>query len=146
MGCTSGDYERDQSPLHLLFLVRRGGYIVNSLDSYRLIEKLSFPSSGVQLPEPNRGLLHFRHTVFSDTLKSKVGSTLTKTVSLRVNLNVDGVTITSKTHTHPSHSQTSRLFNLVFIFRCSSSPNNPVYVRRVDFSSLVFSLSSHRHS
>jgi hypothetical protein len=36
--------------------------------------------------------------------------------------------------------------NLVFIFRCSSSPINPVYVRRVDFSDLVFSLSSHRHS
>ncbi len=36
--------------------------------------------------------------------------------------------------------------NLVFIFRCSSSPINPVYLRRVDFSTLVFSLSSHRHS
>ncbi len=36
--------------------------------------------------------------------------------------------------------------NLVLIFRCSSSPNNPMYVRRVDFSDLVFSLSSHRHS
>jgi hypothetical protein len=36
--------------------------------------------------------------------------------------------------------------SLVFIFRCSSSPNNPVYERRVDFSDLVFSLSSHRHS
>jgi hypothetical protein len=37
-------------------------------------------------------------------------------------------------------------YNLVFIFRCSSSPINPVYVSRVDFSTLVFSLSSHRHS
>ncbi len=36
--------------------------------------------------------------------------------------------------------------NLVSIFRCSSSPSNPVYVRSVDSSSLVFSLSSHRHS
>ncbi len=36
--------------------------------------------------------------------------------------------------------------NLVFIFRCSSSPRNPVYPRRVDSSVLVFSLSSHRHS
>jgi hypothetical protein len=87
---------------------------VNLLDcySYRLIEKLSFPVSGVQLPEPNRGLLHFRLSEFSDTLKTKVVSTLTKTVSLRVNLNVDGVSITLKTHTHSSHSQTSRL--LVF--------------------------------
>ncbi len=32
--------------------------------------------------------------------------------------------------------------NLVSIFRCSSSPNNPVYPRCVDFSDLVFSLSS----
>jgi hypothetical protein len=36
--------------------------------------------------------------------------------------------------------------NLVSIFRCSSSPSKPVYVRRVGFSDLVFSLSSHRHS
>ncbi len=36
--------------------------------------------------------------------------------------------------------------NLVSIFRCSSSPRNPVYVRLVDFSDFVFSLSSHRHS
>ncbi len=36
--------------------------------------------------------------------------------------------------------------NLVSIFRCSSSPRNPVYVRSVDSSALVFSLSSHRHS
>jgi hypothetical protein len=36
--------------------------------------------------------------------------------------------------------------NLVFIFRCSSSPRNPVYVRRIDSSTLVFSLSWHRHS
>ena len=36
--------------------------------------------------------------------------------------------------------------NLVSIFRCSSFPSNPVYVRRVDLSVLSFSLSSHRHS
>ncbi len=36
--------------------------------------------------------------------------------------------------------------NLVFIFRCSSSPRNPVYSRHVDFSTLGFSLSLHRHS
>jgi hypothetical protein len=29
--------------------------------------------------------------------------------TLRINLNIDGVPITSRTHTHPSHSQTSRL-------------------------------------
>ncbi len=36
--------------------------------------------------------------------------------------------------------------NLVSIFRCSSSPSNPVYERHVDSSPLGFSLSSHRHS
>jgi hypothetical protein len=68
-----------------------------------------FASSGVQLAQPNRGLFHFLHTSFSDILKGKVGSTLTKAETLLVNLNIDGVPITSKTHTHPSHSQTSRL-------------------------------------
>ncbi len=65
--------------------------------------------SGVHLTETNSGLFHFRHTEFSSPLKTKVGSTLTKSVSLRLNLNIDGTPITSRTHTHPSHSQTSRL-------------------------------------
>ena len=37
-------------------------------------------------------------------------------------------------------------FNLVSIFRCSRSPHNPVYVRRVIPSVLSFSLSYHRYS
>ena len=61
-----------------------------------------FPVSGVHLPQPHSGL-------FSSHLKSKVGSTLAKTETLRVNLNLDGTSITSRTHTHPSHSQTFRL-------------------------------------
>ncbi len=68
-----------------------------------------FTGSGVQFTQPNRGLFHFRHTVFSATLKAKVGSTLTKTETFRIDLNIDGVPVTSRTHTHPSHSQTSRL-------------------------------------
>ncbi len=36
--------------------------------------------------------------------------------------------------------------NLVFMFRCSTFTGNPVHVRTVDFSLLLFSLSSHRHS
>ena len=36
--------------------------------------------------------------------------------------------------------------NLVSIFRCSSPPNNPVYVRRVDPLVLAFCLSLHRQS
>jgi hypothetical protein len=33
----------------------------------------------------------------------------TETAASRINLNIDGAPITSKTHTHPSHSQTSRI-------------------------------------
>jgi hypothetical protein len=40
----------------------------------------------------------------------------------------------------------SASINLVSIFRCSSSPSNPVYSRCVDSSALGFSLSTHRHS
>jgi hypothetical protein len=36
--------------------------------------------------------------------------------------------------------------NLVYIFRCSSPPSNPVCARRIDRLALVFSLSSHRKS
>jgi hypothetical protein len=85
------------------------------------------------------GLFHFHHTVVFSQVKSRVDNILTKVAVVRVNLNLDGEPITSRTHTHPSHSETSRLLTLylVFIFRCSSSPNNPVYTRRVDSSSLV---------
>ena len=109
-----------QSPLCLLFLVRLGGYIVNSLDcySYRLIGKLTdfFAVSGVHLPQSTSGLFHFHRSDFSSSLKAKtkVGSTLVKTADLRVNLIIDGAPITSRTHTHS----------------------------RVDSSDLVFSLSS----
>jgi hypothetical protein len=42
-------------------------------------------------------------------LKSRVGLTLAKASTLRIMLNIDGASITSKSHTHPSHSQTCRL-------------------------------------
>jgi hypothetical protein len=48
-------------------------------------------------------------SVFSSHLKSKVGNILAKVAALRITLNIDGGPITSKSHTHPSHSQTSRL-------------------------------------
>ncbi len=46
---------------------------------------------------------------FSDQFKNKVGLTLPEAEALRSTLNLDGAPITSKSHTHPSHSQTSRL-------------------------------------
>jgi hypothetical protein len=68
-----------------------------------------FAPSGVQSTQPNSGLFHFRRAVFSSRLKAKVDSTLVKDAALRINLNIDGSPITSRTHTHPSHSKTSRL-------------------------------------
>jgi hypothetical protein len=59
--------------------------------------------------ESDRGFFHYHRAGFSVPLKNKVGLTLTKTAVLRITLNLDGVPITSKSHTHPSHSQTSRL-------------------------------------
>jgi hypothetical protein len=68
-----------------------------------------FATSGVQLAQPTSGIFHFLRVVFSVQLKAKVGSTLDKDEDSRINLNIDGVSITSRTHTHLSHSRTSRL-------------------------------------
>ncbi len=46
---------------------------------------------------------------FSSILKSRVGNILVKTEDLRVNLNLEGESIESRSHSHPSHSETSRL-------------------------------------
>jgi hypothetical protein len=60
-------------------------------------------------------MFHFRRAAFSAQLKNKVGLVLVKAAALRINLNLDGTPtrgdgpIVSKSHTHPSHSQTSRL-------------------------------------
>jgi hypothetical protein len=109
--------------------------------SYRLIGKLTaFAASGFQSAQSNMGsFYHFRRAAFSSMLKSRVSSIFAKAAVLRIHLNLDGAAITSKSHTHPSHSQTSRLLT-------SCSTTNPVYVRRVNSLVLVCSLSSHRHS
>jgi hypothetical protein len=49
------------------------------------------------------------HRVVLNQFKSKCGLLLAKASALRVTLNLDGVPITSNSHTHPSHSQTFRL-------------------------------------
>jgi hypothetical protein len=70
-----------------------------------------FTTSGVQSAQSNLGssYFHFRRATFSSILKSKWGNILAKSAVLRINLNLDGTPITSQSHTHPSHSQTSRL-------------------------------------
>jgi hypothetical protein len=68
-----------------------------------------FAASGVQLAQTDRGQFHFRRAAFFSVLKSRVGNILAKAAALRINLNLDGAPIASKSHTHPSHSQSSRL-------------------------------------
>jgi hypothetical protein len=68
-----------------------------------------FAASGVQSAQFDRGYFHFRRAASSSMLKSNCGNILAKAAALRINLNLDGAPITSQSHTHPSHSQTSRL-------------------------------------
>ena len=68
-----------------------------------------FSASGVQSAQSDRVQFHFRRADFLQQLKSKVDLALTKAAVLRINLNLDGAPIASKSHTLPSHSQTSRL-------------------------------------
>ncbi len=68
-----------------------------------------FAVSGVMSSQSDRGFFHYLLVVFSSMIKSRVGNILVKTSVLRINLNIDGSPFASKSHTHPSHSQTSRL-------------------------------------
>jgi hypothetical protein len=66
-----------------------------------------FADSGVQSAQSAQTTsdkFHFRRAAFSSGLKSKVGLALAKAAALRINLNLDGTPIASKSHTHPSHS------------------------------------------
>jgi hypothetical protein len=76
---------------------------------HRHIGNRFFKTSGVQLPQSTSGQFHDRRSVFSSEFKSKVGNILTKDEPLRISLNIDDKPITSKSHTHPSHSTSSRL-------------------------------------
>ena len=66
-----------------------------------------FAASGVQLPQFDRGFFHFHRADFSSMFKSRVGNILVKTT--RITFNLDEAPITSKSHTHLTHSQSSRL-------------------------------------
>ena len=68
-----------------------------------------FAVSGIQLAQSDRGFFHYRRAAFSSMLKSRVGNILVKAAALRVTLNLDAAPITSKSHTHITHSQSSRL-------------------------------------
>jgi hypothetical protein len=77
------------------------------LQAHRGTDRFS-AASGVQLAETDRGIFHYLRAAFSSMLKSRVGNILVKTAALRVTLNLDGAPITSKSHTHLTHSQSSR--------------------------------------
>ncbi len=69
-----------------------------------------FAASGVQSAQSTSGgFFHLRRAAFLQQLKSKVVLALAKAAALRIVLNLDGTPIASKSHTHPSHSQNSRL-------------------------------------
>ena len=72
------------------------------------------PASGVQIPTsnrvfplPSRGVLLTAQKSSKDTSSSRIQ---TKTTVLCIDLNIDDTTITSKSHTHTSHSETFLLF------------------------------------
>ena len=91
------------------------------------------PTSGVQLAQSNR--FHYHGVTFSSQIKSKVGNILPKAAALRINLNIDGAPIASRSHAHPSesHSQTSRLLSSSLSLGVPvPHDGHPVYVRRVD--------------
>jgi len=79
-------------------------------------------------------------------IETRVGNILVKVATLRITLNLDGDPITSKSHTHPSYSQSSRLLTSSLSLGVPVPRVNPVYGRCVNSLALVSSLSSHRHS
>jgi hypothetical protein len=97
-----------------LFLERMDVYIVTLSDfySYNLIGKLTSFLQVQEFSQHNQ-TWELRTSTFASVvlnqIKSKCGLLLAKAATLRVTLNLDGSPITSNSHTHPSHSQTSRL-------------------------------------
>jgi hypothetical protein len=63
-----------------------------------------FTTSGVQVTQSTSVLYHYKRVSFSSHLKSKVGDILVKSEVLRITLNVDDTPVSSRSHTHPSHS------------------------------------------
>ena len=64
-------------------------------------------ASGVQLPQHNCSITAARRSPHSSDRKWE--TFLAKAAALRITLNIDGAPLTSRSHTHPSHSKTSRL-------------------------------------
>ena len=87
------------------------------LQAHRETDRFFFETSEVHLPETDRGQFHYHRGAVSSQLKRRVGQALAKVISLRINLNIDGTPIISRTHTHPSHSETSHLLTSSLSFK-----------------------------
>ena len=121
-----------QFPLYLPWLVLRVVSTVNLCTCYfcKIIGKLTAFLQSQDFSSPNQAFtIVARRSPHSETtdwlrvrvvtggygqdpftqVKSKVGNILAKISGLRINLNIDGVPIVSRSHTHPSHSHTSLL-------------------------------------
>ena len=92
---------------------------------------LFFTVSGVQLAESTSDQFLYKHVAFSSQLKSKDDNILGKAAALRITLNVDDAPVVSRSHS-PITLANCSFINLVYVFRCYSSPRHPVYARRVD--------------
>ena len=79
------------------------------------------------------------------SFRLSVGNNLVKSESSRITLNLDGTPITSKSHTHPSHSQSSRLLTSSLSLGVPVPRSTQcIYVRRVNsFFTLTIPLLIH---
>ena len=68
-----------------------------------------FVVSGVQLAQSTSDQFHYKRVAFSSQLRVKVDNILTKSAALWITLNIDDSPVSSRSHTHSSHSQTARL-------------------------------------
>ena len=102
-------------PFCLLLLPPLAAFTVSLYEFYfyRLIGETTafFVTSGVEHVQHNQDLFRFLRSVFYSHLQYEGANILVKATTLRINFNVDGAPMASHTHTHPSHSQTSRLFS-----------------------------------
>jgi hypothetical protein len=112
------------------------------LQSHRETDRF-FVASGIQSAQ-STSVFHFRRAAFLSGLKSKVGLALSKAAVLRVVLNLDGAPIASKSHTHPSHSQTSHLLTSSLSLGLPSIHNKQTSA--VSFMPAIPSTSGRLHS
>jgi hypothetical protein len=103
------------SPLCLLLLIRPGVYIVTfcSFYFYKFIGKLTAFLQFQELSLRNQPVVSSttaaQHSPHISEANLKIGNIFAKVEVLRIILNIDGAPVSSRSHTHTSHSQTSIL-------------------------------------